>query len=241
MVNSQNGWTASPDRAQIDVQPFAAFGVQFPGGVRAGSVADVLGHVATEFHARVEPLVEGWCWGHNYREVAGSPVVSNHGSGTAIDVNAPRHPLGQSGTFTTAQKRAIRSILKQVDGVVRWGGDYSGRKDEMHFEINGSQADVDRVAAKLTNTEDEEMSALTDTVVDLGYRVLDELQGNEKQTGGPGKGTELPQVRDINALKWRVDALVKGLEEVAGGPTAGEPVAVVVLLNKILAKLDETS
>lgn len=241
MVNSQNGWPASADRAEIDVQPFAVDSVSFPGGVRAGSVAAVLGHVAREFHARVEPLTEGWCWGHNYRPVPGSSVVSNHGSGTAIDVNAPRHPLGESGTFSAPQKRAIRAILKQVGGVVRWGGDYTGRKDEMHFEIDADQAAVDRVAATLTNQEDEDMSALTDTVVDLGYRLWDWLQGNEKQTGGPNKGKDLPAVVDANALKWRVEALINGRDEVLDGPTKGEPVQVVKLLKEINAKLDETS
>jgi hypothetical protein len=240
MVTSQNGWPASANRAEIDVQPFALGSVQFPGGVRAGGVAAVLGYVAAEFHGRVEPLVEGWCWGHNFRQVAGSSVVSNHGSGTAIDVNAPRHPLGSAGTFTAAQKREIRKIMKEVDGVVRWGGEYAGRKDEMHFEINGNQADVDRVAAVLQNREDETMGQLDDTIRDIAYRVLDELQGHELQTGGPGKGTELGQVRDINAMKWRVHALVTGLEYVADGPTKDEPVAVVMLLNKILAKLEES-
>lgn len=238
MVNSQNGWPASADRADIAVEPFKVGSVEFPGGVRAGAVAAILAYVVREFHARVEPLVEGWCWGWSFRTVAGSATVSNHGSGTAVDVNAPRHPLGAIGTFTATQKRVIRAILKEVDGAVRWGGDYTGRKDEMHFEINTDMAGVDRVAARLTNQEDDEMSALTDTVVDAGFAIWDWLQGNAKSTGGTRKGKPLPQVVDQAALKWRVEALVSGREFVQDGPTKGEPVAVVQLLNEIKAKLD---
>ncbi len=73
-------------------------------------------------------------------------VLSNHSSGTAIDLNAPRHPLGTSGTFSATQRSHIRSILNSCNGVVRWGGDYSGRKDEMHFEINVRPGDA-RLAA----------------------------------------------------------------------------------------------
>ena len=84
--------------------------------------------------------------GHSYRVITGSTSLSNHSSGTAIDLNAPRHPLGTSGTFTATQRSHIRSILSSCNGVVRWGGDYSGRKDEMHFEINVRPGDA-RLAA----------------------------------------------------------------------------------------------
>lgn len=237
MVNSQNGWPASENRAEIAVAAFKVGSVEFPGGVRTGPVAAVLAYLVAQFHARVEPLVEGWCWGHYFREVTGGGSVSNHGSGTAVDINAPRHGYGDVNTFTVAQRRTIRAILKEVNSSVRWGGDYTGTKDEMHFEINTDQAGVDLAAAKLANKEDDEMSALTDTVVDLGFRVWDWLNGNEKQSGGVNKGKPLPAVVDQNALKWRVEALVAGREFVQDGPTKGEPVAVVQLLNEIKERL----
>ncbi|MEW1951889.1 peptidoglycan-binding protein [Terrabacter sp. NPDC080008] len=106
----------------------------------------VLGYVGRRFDREVEALVKGWCWGHSYRAISGSTSLSNHSSGTAIDLNAPRHPLGKAGTFTATQRSHIRSILDACDGVVRWGGDYSGRKDEMHFEINVRPGDA-RLAA----------------------------------------------------------------------------------------------
>lgn len=149
MVNSQNGWPASSDRASIGVVPFTVHGVAFPGGVKGGDVATVLAYVADQFHRRVEALVGGWCWGHAYRATTGGGAVSNHGSGTAIDVNAPRHPYGVTGTFSGVQRATIRAILDEVNRVVRWGGDYVGTKDDMHFEINAGAASVATVAARL--------------------------------------------------------------------------------------------
>ena len=106
----------------------------------------VLGYVAGRVDREVERLVSGWCWGHAYRPIRGASTLSNHASGTAIDVNAPRHPLGSSGTFSATQRARIHAILADCNGVVRWGGDYSGRKDEMHFEINVRPGDA-RLAA----------------------------------------------------------------------------------------------
>ena len=68
----------------------------------------------------VEALVDGWCWGHAYREISGSTTLSNHASGTAIDINAPRHPLGASGTFSSTQVSRIRSILSWSFIVLGW-------------------------------------------------------------------------------------------------------------------------
>lgn len=134
-ATSQNGWPAGTS-SQIPLASLAVGAVTFPAGVRTGDVYTVLRYVAVQFNATVEPLYSPGCWGHNYREISGSTSLSNHASGTAIDCNAPDHPLGASGTFTSAQVSAIRAILTRCNGVVRWGGDYSSRKDEMHFEIN---------------------------------------------------------------------------------------------------------
>lgn len=149
MVTSQNGWVASADRAAIGVSPFIVRGVSFPGGVKAGAVATVLNYVVAKFDTHVEHLVSDWCWGHHYRTVTGGGAVSNHGSGTAVDINAPRHPYGARGTFGGAQRAAIHSILDEVSNVVRWGGDYTSTPDEMHFEINAGVAAVTTVANRL--------------------------------------------------------------------------------------------
>ena len=140
-ATSQNGWPAGSS-STVPLSTLAVGAATFPAGVRNGDVHVVLGYVARRFNSEVESLVKGWCWGHSYRPISGSTTLSNHSSGTAIDLNAPRHPLGKSGTFTAMQRSHIRSILNSCNGVVRWGGDYSGRKDEMHFEINVRPGDA---------------------------------------------------------------------------------------------------
>lgn len=143
---SQNLWTAN-DRSVI-----ASYSL--PGGrvaLRAGDVSVVLLWCATQWHARVEPLVWPGIWGYAERPIRGGTTLSNHASGTAIDLNAPKHPLGTApaANFTARQIAEVRSIVGYCDGVVRWGGDYTGRKDGMHLEINAGAAAVKRVADKI--------------------------------------------------------------------------------------------
>ncbi|RCK68815.1 M15 family peptidase [Desertihabitans brevis] len=150
---SQNGWYAADDMVARNMinQEFAAGGVRFPAGVRRKAPTVILGYVARQFHRHVEPLRNPGCWGYNYRPVTGGTELSNHASGTAIDCNAPQHPYGASGTFGRAQVREIRKILTFCEGTVRWGGDYNGTKDEMHFELNvgPNSPKIDRIVNKI--------------------------------------------------------------------------------------------
>jgi hypothetical protein len=142
MATSYNGWPASPDKAEIGVVASDVF----PGGAKAGDVTIVLGYVARQLNARVEPCVDGWNWGYTYKANVNNPSqLSCHASGTAIDWNAPDHPNGSSGTFTDAQVGQIYAILDEVQGAVGWLQGY----DEMHFEVQVGAADLAQVAALL--------------------------------------------------------------------------------------------
>jgi hypothetical protein len=185
VATSQNGWPASQDRRAIGVQAFEVHGVGFPGGVRVGDVATVLEYVVNRFRLEVEPLVPGWCWGWNYRPVTQGSSVSNHGSGTAVDVNAPHHPYGKRNTFTERQRVAIRAILAAVDNVVRWGGDYSRTPDDMHFEINAGPGPVGLVAARIragTRPPEQEEDDMAN--VELVHGDSDQRTPNGKWTWG---------------------------------------------------------
>lgn len=151
MTTSQNGWPASRDKTAlgIDNPKVPGTDVDFPQGIKSGDVAVVLLYVAAQFHHTVEPLEGNSCWGYFYKTIEGSTAISNHASGTAIDINADKHPMGKAGTFTAAQVKRIQQILSFCGGVVRWGGNYTGRKDEMHFEINASADAVKRLATKI--------------------------------------------------------------------------------------------
>lgn len=144
-VRSQNGWLAN-DRSVIS-------SYKIPGGkvaLRKGDVATILVYFANRYHNEVERLEWPGNWGYAERKIRGSSTtVSNHASGTALDLNAPQHPLGKRGTFTKSQVRALDRILADCEGVLRHGKNYSSRKDEMHVEINKGSAAVRALAKKI--------------------------------------------------------------------------------------------
>lgn len=145
MSTSQNGWSVVASGTSGDLATLP----HITGKVRAGAVLTVFTYLADQFNANVEPIRKAESWGYANRAIVGSTTTSNHASGTAVDFNAPSHPLGESGTFTAAQVAALRAILAVINQnakVIRWGGDYSGRKDEMHFEIVGTAAQVESAA-----------------------------------------------------------------------------------------------
>lgn len=115
--------------------------VQLAPGLHRGDIATVLHYVAAQLDARVEPGVQGQCWGYANRSSKNSAdLISCHASGTAFDWNAPRHSNGTpaSATWSKAQIAEIRKILAEVDNVVHWGGDGWGKGstvDSMHWEI----------------------------------------------------------------------------------------------------------
>ena len=139
---SDNGWVASADRNAIKVKSFTVPGTKRKMALNA-DCAPILIAFCAEFHEKVERIDDGQLddWGYAYRAVRGKTTgLSNHASGTAIDLNAPRHPLGKSNTFTDAQEVIIRKLSKKYG--IRWGGDYKTRKDEMHWEIVETPAQV---------------------------------------------------------------------------------------------------
>jgi hypothetical protein len=222
MSNSQNGWPVDTTGGQQDRTAVA--GVTFPNGVRKGDVAVVLFYVARRFHAEVEPLKKGSCWGWFNRAVRGSASISNHASGTAIDLNADSHPLGAVGTFNSTKRAAIRRILDACDGVVRWGGDYSGRKDEMHFEINRNAASVSALADKIRSGEDwfamatkaDLKAALKELILsDADVRAqLQALPWQYKGGGLHGAGTSLEALGDTQDLVAALGTLAANVADV---------------------------
>jgi hypothetical protein len=153
MIKSANGWTASKVRAEIGIESFPIPGTKVKLAC-AKAVAPLLVGFAAEFHELIEPIDEGTLddWGYAYRDVRGSTTtLSNHSSGTAIDLNATQHPLGKVGTFPIEKVPMIRALAKKY-GLI-WGGDYRNRKDEMHFEIALTPAKAAALIKKLENTK----------------------------------------------------------------------------------------
>jgi hypothetical protein len=149
MTKSANGWTASKIRSEIGIESFAIPGTSTKLAC-AKSVAPLLVGFAAEFHTLIEPIDEGGLddWGYCFRQIRGDAVnLSNHSSGTAIDLNATKHPLGKVGTFPIEKVPMIRALAKKY-GLI-WGGDYRNRKDEMHFEIALTPAKAAALIEKL--------------------------------------------------------------------------------------------
>lgn len=150
MNKSQNGWTASKVRAEIDIESFLIPGTKIKLACNR-AVAPLLVGFAAEFHELIEPIDEGGLddWGYAFRDVRGVPgKLSNHSSGTAIDLNATKHPLGKAGTFPAEKVPMIKALAKKYS--LTWGGsDNWRRKDEMHFEIAIPPSKVEAAIAKI--------------------------------------------------------------------------------------------
>lgn len=141
-MKSQNGWPASPDPKAIKIKSYPIPGTDIKVRV-AEAVAPLLINFAAEFHERVEKIDAGTLddWGFAFRLVRGSEdSLSNHSSGTALDLNAKIHPLGKRDTFTPAQREILDELCKKY--LLRGGYTYKNRPDDMHFEINGTPKEV---------------------------------------------------------------------------------------------------
>lgn len=85
--------------------------------------------------------------GYNKRPVRGSLTEwSNHSWALAGDFNVAANPM--QSTLRTDMP-AGTSVKARSLGL-RWGGDYAGRKDPMHFEFVGTPADAARLVAALS-------------------------------------------------------------------------------------------
>lgn len=134
-LTSPNGWPANEDRNAIKIKSFAIPGTSLKIAC-AKPVAALLVNFCKEFHELVEPIDKGQLddWGFAFRMTRGSErILSNHSSGTAVDLNALKHPLGKSNTFTKEQRNTILLLITKYG--LAWGGNYKKRIDSMHFEI----------------------------------------------------------------------------------------------------------
>jgi len=149
METSYNGWPASKDQAAIGIKSYPVPGTTIK--LRcAEKVAPLLVGFAAEFHTLIEPIDTGGLddWGYCYRMVRGEATkLSNHSSGTAVDLNATQHPLGKVGTFEAGKVPMMRALAKKYG--LTWGGDYKNRKDEMHFEVSLTSEKVTALITKL--------------------------------------------------------------------------------------------
>ena len=149
METSYNGYPASKDPDAIKIKSYPVRGTDRKLKC-AESVGPLLAAFAAEFHELIEPIDEGTFddWGYAYRMVRGSTDrLSCHSSGTAIDLNATKHPLGKYDTFAAEKVPMIRALAKKYG--LKWGGDFKSRPDDMHFEVTITPAKAKELITKL--------------------------------------------------------------------------------------------
>ena len=155
MATSQNGWPVAESASSSLLHKWVIPGTGRHFLLRKGSAGFLLAHWILWFHEKIERIDGGqWDdWGWAFRAIRGqSSGFSNHASGTAVDLNAPKHWLGKRGTFLSWQYIKMRARLAWFRGTLRHGIDYQNRADEMHVEINASLSRCEKRARKLMDT-----------------------------------------------------------------------------------------
>lgn len=144
---SQNGWSLMSGYSDPKLDSFSAI----TGKVRDGHTLEVFQWLEKQYEKRVETINKAASWGFAPRPIRGGTTPSNHASGTAVDFNANKHPLGvrPTRTMSKAQIAACKAIAKESGGVLRWGGSYILRADTMHWEINASATKVAAFVSKI--------------------------------------------------------------------------------------------
>jgi len=144
---SARGWGPGwphPNTSHIVTAVCGANRVKLP--VRA-EIAPLVRHLVADLERQHGPFHTGQCWGFANRAIRGSNRPSNHSWGLAIDLDAPSNPM-------TNNPSARHTIGSYASGLAaehgfRWGGDYVGRKDYMHFEFMGTPASAAALARRL--------------------------------------------------------------------------------------------
>lgn len=145
---SYNGWpviTPSTHPSLVVIEPVASVRLRVE-----RDCAPIFAELARRWHALVEPIDQGVIddWGYAYRTTTGASSWSCHASGTAVDINATKHPWQTTATrtFTAGQIAAMRRILADLP-VLKWLDGH----DPMHVEIRKgvTRAEVQALAAKL--------------------------------------------------------------------------------------------
>src|SRR4029077_15917518 len=78
------------------------------------------------------------CWGFSNRAISGNSTPSNHSWGLAVDINAPSNPY--TSPLVTDMPNWMPDLWNEYG--FRWGGDYSGDQEAMHYEFMGSVNDA---------------------------------------------------------------------------------------------------
>lgn len=209
---SQNGWPAYPT-----TERYTRFNA---GGQGWWAANDDVAVVFTEFIERFDAEVEELTgkvlddWSYANRLVRGSAtVVSNHGSATAIDLNALKHPRGVKNTFTKAQQNTMHSIKNSITDdngltVLTLGMDYTITVDDMHVEVRkgATRLQVKQAADKIRRRNElkldrEDQKFIKDTVLEQSKKAVIDWSDDETIRNIP-LDPEVPEGAKWTFLAW---------------------------------------
>lgn len=227
-MKSDNGWPGIPDRQDLVTSTVR--------GTRElkFQLAPGASWILTEFAARFGECVEQLDgaqlddWSYAWRPVRGTTsLLSCHASGTAIDLNATRHPRGVRGTYSGPARAELLHLLHDVfvdpqteRRVILWGGEFSAQSivDEMHFQVEADESAVRRCRNFLEGQDDVQDSDLPkiakavwswDGVVNESAPV-----GSENPTWTPKtmlsdiENTQDQNTKDIQLIKSQLDDIL---------------------------------
>lgn len=131
-----SGWPNCQSSKMVTIHPC---GRALPIRREAATVFDYL---VRRFDAEIEDInAHADDWGYSCRPIRGTNRPSNHSWGLAVDLNSLRHPQGSAHTFTSTQLLNGHLMLGELH-FFRWGQDYSGTVDGMHWEFMGTPTDM---------------------------------------------------------------------------------------------------
>lgn len=132
---SANGWLA---QSRLDpaggIFDTPLFGLSATVTLHSGAPAEILGWVIEEFNRTVTPIHDGALTGYLTANQYDPAPVTNHASGTAVNIMPTMFPDGTLDTLTIPQINAIQTITKTVAPAITWGGTYDTPQPS-HFEI----------------------------------------------------------------------------------------------------------
>ncbi|QDH92961.1 lysin A [Mycobacterium phage Stephig9] len=138
---SENGWRMC-NRDECDIVRIPELYLTETAPIRKGAPLTILGAWMYWYDRNVEEILTSiWGWS------AGNDVAnSNHLSGTAIDLCAPKYPWGSKVMPAAKVNKVIEGLkLFSLDGtadnsLVFWGRTWS-KPDEMHYQMHFREGD----------------------------------------------------------------------------------------------------
>lgn len=137
---------------------------------QSGSEANVDTSVAARFQGFINDLeASGYkikdIQGFNDRNIAGSGIKSQHAYGRAIDINPSANPMGNK--LVTDMPSNITRLAEKWG--IGWGGDWSGKKDPMHFSADpregGREMSLEETN-RLLAEQNKTLGKIADTMAD---------------------------------------------------------------------------